>query len=150
MSLSMADAKRSTKGCLGWLGFFAACYLGWVVYDHYIGKILRVPDEVSVNQKRLTEISKLYYDYNNKKGRFPNNMADLMAAYSDYLIDQDVWGFKFRMTTRDNKVWVYSVGPDLTDNNGEIEYNPSNGVRSAGDQIYFLRDLNAPPPERPE
>ncbi|HQH12915.1 MAG TPA: hypothetical protein PLS31_10855, partial [Candidatus Sumerlaeota bacterium] len=46
---------------------------------------------------------------------------------------------KYYVNQSDGTYILYSVGPDQTDNMGEIYYDPTNGASSVGDIIFLNR-----------
>ena len=83
--------------------------------------------------------------FNVDNNRYPNTLDELLAPVH-YLssIPVDVYSkngetVKYYVNQSDGAYVLYSVGPDQTDNMGEIYYDPTNGASSVGDIIFLNR-----------
>jgi beta-lactamase regulating signal transducer with metallopeptidase domain len=64
-------------------------------------------------------------------------IAYLSAVFQDPFDERpapDGW-YKYRVDSKFENLLLYSIGPDGADTLGEIEFNPENGPRSAGDIV---------------
>jgi len=72
------------------------------------------------------------------KGRYPQQLSELVATYFQALPADPFSGAEFRyMGTPDgSRYGLYSIGPDKTDNRAAVRYDSKNGTLSAGDIFY--------------
>lgn len=84
--------------------------------------------------------------YNIDNNAFPRELHVLTSPL-DYMssIPEDPFapGEEFRWTPEavDDKLYLWSVGPDEIDSEGRIVYDPTNGTVSAGDIVRVVRDI---------
>jgi hypothetical protein len=87
----------------------------------------------TATDNRLIRIMAAIELYHQDKQAYPSSLSELAPTYiaavpKDYFSDSD-----FIYGTRDNSFYLYSVGPDMQDNQGQPLYDPTNGTTSAGD-----------------
>lgn len=145
--------KEQSKSCLGCGLVIVGCVAAVVFYHRFIWREKQAPDLAHLNRLRMSQISKAYYTFYQQNNRYPESFQELMTP-KDYVggVHQDVWGSEYRIVEVQGIVYVYSLGPDLTDDEMEITYDPTNGAESRGDQPYVLRRraASSSPPTAPD
>jgi hypothetical protein len=125
---------------LGCAVFLLVFLFGGILFHRFVLRKHDAPLEVRIANQRMSAINRDYYQFKEEKGRFPESFEELRevrgkgkSAYTD------PWGSPFQMVERDGTVSVYSVGPDLADDDMSVRYDPTNGLESAGDVWMILR-----------
>ncbi|MCD6384554.1 hypothetical protein J7M23_02145 [Candidatus Sumerlaeota bacterium] len=76
--------------------------------------------------------------YRQEKGTLPREISAL-GEVGMSLPDDPFSNQPLKYIFVGNRAKLYSIGPDLTDNNAKIEYDPTNGSVSTGDIIVAVR-----------
>ncbi|MFB3896886.1 MAG: hypothetical protein ACE14V_11360 [bacterium] len=89
----------------------------------------------SATDNRLIRIMAAIQLYHAEKNTYPTSLSELTPNYltavpKDYFNDAE-----FIYGTRDNSFYLYSLGPDMKDNQEQPVYDPTNGTTSIGDII---------------
>jgi len=71
--------------------------------------------------------------------QWPASLPMLVPQYLEEAIPDPFGRESFKIFFHPGGFRVYSLGPDRTDNNGNLPYNPMNGVMSAGDILMDIR-----------
>jgi hypothetical protein len=95
----------------------------------------KVREGTTATDNRLIRVMAAIQLYHHDKNAYPNSLSELAPTYlttvpKDYFSDSD-----FVYGVRDNSFYLYSVGPDMQDNQEQPVYDPTNGTNSVGDII---------------
>jgi hypothetical protein len=131
---------QQSRSCMGWFLAILACLVIAILFHRYIWRPKQAPNRAHLNNLRMSQVSRGYYAFYEQNQRYPESFSELTAS-EQYKsgIHQDVWGNEFAILEKDGIVYVYSFGPDLTDDHMDILYDPTNGFDSRGDQRLSLR-----------
>jgi hypothetical protein len=147
----MGKKKKETMGCgfTGYLVIAAILFILWVLYDHYIGRKERVPYEVEECWRQMGLVNRYYYKMALEDGEWPSPPDKVFSKFVG-LPSVDPWGSPFKFVERDGSLYLYSLGPDKTDDGSTNEYilDPKYPF-SSGDITCWLRSLTDKPPVRP-
>ncbi len=147
----MAGKKKDTMGCgfTSYLVIAAILFVGWILYDYYIGRKQRVPYEYVDCWREMGLTNRYYYKMAVEEGKWPNPPSVVFSTFAG-LPSVDPWGSPFKFIEKDGGLYVYSFGPDKTDDHASTEYflDPKNPF-TPGDVICWLRSLSDNPPVRP-
>lgn len=132
--------RERSRGCLGCSLVVVVGLLVVIFFHRYVWQEEQAPDLAELNRRRMAQVNRAYYGFHNDNKRYPESFQELMSP-KNYAagVHQDVWGNEYRILEKGGSVYVYSFGPDMTDDLMEIRYDPTNGARSTGDQALILR-----------
>jgi hypothetical protein len=85
-------------------------------------------------QHRVAELGWAMYRYRAKKGKYPENLSDLLPEYMADLPLDPFDGKPLRFKQTDGKIIIYSIGPDEIDDGGA----PYDQETNKGDVIFEL------------
>jgi hypothetical protein len=132
--------KDQTRGCFGCAVVIFAAFFAYIFFHRYIWREKEAPKDSKITQQRMSEINRDYYRFHDLNGRYPESFEELREAMGGgKRAYSDPWGSPYVIVERDGTVYVYSIGPDLTDDGMSIQYDPTNGVESTGDMFMILR-----------
>jgi hypothetical protein len=132
--------KEQTRGCFGCAVFLFLLLVGGIFFHRYVWRKRDAPLEVRIANQRMSMINRDYYQFQEEQGRYPESFEELQGALGKGKIAySDPWGSPFRMMDRAGTMYLYSIGPDLSDDDMSVKYDPTNGVESAGDVWMILR-----------
>lgn len=88
------------------------------------------------SQNRITELTVALEYYRMKNKEYPDSLEQLSPGIIKEPILDPITGKPFMYHKTDEAFELYSIGPDLKDDKGELVYDPTNGTVSAGDIVY--------------
>ena len=73
--------------------------------------------------------------YELKEGKLPTSPQELVPTYISELPIDTFTKNPIILKSLGQSFTIYSYGPDTTDDNGQIKYDPTNGIMSRGDLL---------------
>ncbi|MBN1901944.1 hypothetical protein JW926_11535 [Candidatus Sumerlaeota bacterium] len=91
------------------------------------------------SRNRETQIAVALELFKSQKGHYPATLIELVPKYFTNLPVDPFSGknFVYDLLEKGDKYVLYSLGPDLMDNDAKTLYDPTNGTISSGDLMIF-------------
>jgi beta-lactamase regulating signal transducer with metallopeptidase domain/tetratricopeptide (TPR) repeat protein len=90
---------------------------------------------ITFSSNRETRITVALELFKSGNGHFPASLSELVPKYFDNLPVDPFSGkiFMYNLSEKGDSYTLYSLGPDITDNDAKTLYDPTNGTISSGD-----------------